>query len=364
MNGRERLNTILHRKKADRLSWTALVDDATLNALPEPWRGIGPIEFYRRLECDIFLLNGWNTPHTFQSPRLKWGDNVTEGRRQEEGRTILEWKTARGSLTAIYDRGHPVKYAVETEEDLRIYREMWEGAAFVSEDDRASFQAINQLIGGDGITTRFWGPSCIPRLLENDVGTVNFYYLMNDHPAEMKAVIELMHQRELGAFEILAQHPCEVVTLCENTSTYYISPDIYRRYNGPHQRDFVEIMHRHGKIALLHMCGHVKDLLADIKQTGMDGVHALTPPPTGNTPWEMALDAWGDDTVILAALDPSVFIMEPVEDIAPALDAFYTPRLRRAPFVLGAFADGVQVPLERFQAVAKWFSKQAGAGAR
>jgi hypothetical protein len=26
------------------------------------------IDFYKHLGCDIFLLNGWNTPHPFRSP--------------------------------------------------------------------------------------------------------------------------------------------------------------------------------------------------------------------------------------------------------------------------------------------------------
>jgi len=142
-------------------------------------------------------------------------------------------------------------------------------------------------------------------------------------------------------------------------STYYISPDIYRRFNGPHQKDFTDIMHAAGKIVLMHMCGHVKDVLPDIKRVGADGIHALTPPPTGNTPWEMALDVLGEDTVIIGVLDPSIFITGPVADIPRALDRLYTPRLRRANFVLCPAADGIPVPQERFEAVARWMRAQA-----
>ena len=55
--------------------------------------------------------------------------------------------------------------------------------------------------------TRFWGPSTIPRLLETDFGTQGFYYLLHDYPAEMDALINLMHERELEAFRLLAQGP-------------------------------------------------------------------------------------------------------------------------------------------------------------
>jgi uroporphyrinogen-III decarboxylase len=173
----------------------------------------------------------------------------------------------------------------------------------------------------------------------------------------MTALISLIHEREVSAFEMLARGPCEVVILVENTSTHYISRDLYRMHNGPHVREFVDVVHAQGKLALVHMCGHMLDILEDIRRTGLDGVHALTPPPTGNTPWETALDILGDDTVLIGALDPSIFITGPVEGIPAALDALYTPRLRRSHFVLCPFADGIPVPLERFEAVSRWMQR-------
>ena len=83
----------------------------------------------------------------------------------------------------------------------------------------------------------------------------------------------------------------------------------------------------------------------------------LTPPPTGDTPWELALDVLGDDLVIFGILDPSIFISGPAGDIEPALDTLYTPRLRRSNFVLWPAADGIAVPQERFEAVARWMDR-------
>ena len=106
------------------------------------------------------------------------------------------------------------------------------------------------------------------------------------------------------------------------------------------------------------MCGHIKNLLPLMKGLDMDGIHALTPPPTGDTPWELALDILGEDLIILGALDPTIWVLGPIEQISVALDELYTPRLREANFILGTFADGIAVPLERFMAVAQWMNKQ------
>ena len=357
MTGRERITAIMNRQPADRLAWTTLVDGPTLNNLPAEMQGISGIDFYRYVGCDIFLLNGWGVHAGYSSPALVWPEDVTVDSREDDGKRIHELKTSEGVLTTIRRGAHPVKPPVTSLEEVNLYRGIWENTHFAARDDDQAYKEINALIGEDGITTRFWGPSTIPRLLEYDMGVKNFYYLLQDHPQEVEALINTIHEKELRAFEILAQGPCDIVILCENTSTFYISPETYRKYNGPHVSDFVDIVHAAGKTAIIHMCGHVKDILHQIKNTGLDGIHALTPPPTGDTPWELALDVMGEDLLIIGTLDPSIFISGPLEQIPSALDALYTDRIRRANCILCAGADGIPVPLERFQAVASWMER-------
>ena len=231
MTGRERLRAVLRKRPTDRLPWTTLVDDASLAGFPRELRGHGGVDFYRHLGCDILLLNGWNTPHRLRSPELRWGGGVTTERRKQGAQDITTWRTPRGCLTSIRERGHPRKYPVDAIEAVRIYRTMWEEARFDACDDSEALATLDGLIGEDGVVTRFWGPSAIPRLLEQDMGVENFYYLLADYPDEIDALIRTIHERQLQAFEHLAHGPWNSVTLVENTSTFYISPAIYERYN-------------------------------------------------------------------------------------------------------------------------------------
>ncbi|MCM8788391.1 MAG: uroporphyrinogen decarboxylase family protein [Candidatus Omnitrophica bacterium] len=295
MTPRERVIAILEKRWHEGFSWTALVDNNTLNSLPEELRGNFGIDFYRHINCDILLLNGWNTPYNFKSPELKWSESVLQEIHEENGRTIKKIITPNGNLIGIYGKGsHPIKYPVDSLEAVTIYTEMWTQARFLKHDDTETFNKLEDLVKEYGVITRFWGASTIPRLLEFDMGTTNFYYLINDYPDEMKILIDRIHEKEREAFKILAQGPCNCVILIENTSSYYVSPKIYEQFNMPHQREFVKIIKDAGKIAILHMCGHVKNLLHLIKETGCDGIHALTEPPTGDTPWELALDVLGE----------------------------------------------------------------------
>lgn len=366
MTGRDRLSSIVRKRGTDRLCWATLVDQRSIDEFPSPWNTLSDLDVFRRLGCDILLLNSGRTAATrvtFESPRMVWpaGTTADETRSTENGTAVhrLALRTPRGTLTRVNMNGHPVKGIVETREELRLYREAWEGVRWVKTDETAKLQRVDDLIGADGITTRFSFPTAIPYLLEIDIGIERFYYLYHDYPDDMRGLIDTIHDRLKEAFAILAQDPFDVQIIVENTSTRYISPSLYRSHNGPHQKDFVDAMHAAGKVAILHMCGHVRGLLREIKETGADGIHALTPPPVGDTPWEDALDVLGEDTVLMGALSPSVFVSGPVDQIGPALDAAYTPRLRKANFILCPFTDGITVPLERFQAVSRWMERNS-----
>jgi len=355
MSPKQRITSILNKKPHDCLSWTVLIDNNTLDLLPDRLKGNYGIDFYRYIKCDILLLNGWNTPYVFRSPELHWSKEVTVETFEENEKVIRKIKTKDGDLTSIYGKnGHPLKYMIDSRKAIKIYTSLWKEANFVGYDDSETLKKLENLVGEDGVITRFWGPSTIPRLLEMDMGTVNFYYLLYDYPSEMENLINTIHKKELEAFKILSEGPCNCVILVENTSTHYISPQVYKTFNMPHQQEFVEIIKNSGKTAILHMCGHIRKILHLIKETGCDGIHALTPPPTGDTPWEIALDILGQDTIIISALDPSVFLLNKIDDIPRILELLITKRLKESNFILGVFADGIKVEPERFCVISQW----------
>jgi hypothetical protein len=281
--------------------------------------------------------------------------------RDESGETRTVSRCRYGVLTGRLSRyNHPTEYAVKSIDDMRILAERWEDAYYEDADEQAAYDAIDAGVGEDGITCLFIPPSVIPHLLEEAIGIEQFYYLLADYPDEMGALIRLMQEKELTRFELCTHTPCDAIILTENTSTRYISPAVYEKYNLSSQRSFVEACHRAGKKGILHMCGHVKLLLELIKETGTDGIHALTPAPTGDCSWEDALDVLGDDLIIIGILTPDIFHQFPLKDVGPALDRCITPRVRESRFILALGADGTPVPLDRFLAVRDWVESRSG----
>ena len=359
MTQREQLLNLFSGNPTDRMAWTTLVDDNTLNALPDDMRGITGHDFYRYLGCSIFSLAGWGTPWGFNSPQLVMPGVETIKSLDQQGNHITQTICNEGVLIErISPQWHPLEYPVKDANDVRLLIHRWENAYFQEADDTHAYSKLTVDIGEDGLATQFLGPSTIPWLLENIIGVENFYYLMADEPDMMHALITLMQEKELTRFKIAAKHPCQIATLAENTSTAYISPYIYERYNMPSQYAFVDAMHKEGKTAILHMCGHVNNLLSVIKETKTDGIHALTPPPLGDCPWEKALDIIGEDLIIIGCLPPHYWVLPDPQDVGHALDNIITPRLRSSRFLLAPFADGIAIPLKQFQAVAEWVDSQ------
>jgi uroporphyrinogen-III decarboxylase len=208
-------------------------------------------------------------------------------------------------------------------------------------------------VGEAGIIAPHVPPTPVQELLQMGMGVDGFAFALQDFRAEVEALMEEMHRKNLAVYEIVARSPVEVVILCENTSTRMISPAIYERYSLGHVRDFVELMHRHGKVAVVHMCGHIRGLLSLIAQTGLDGIDALTPPPTGNTTPQEAWQVIGDHLVVHGVWDPTRWLTCPEADLERNLLATLDG-LRGRPYLLCSAADGLAgIPRERFAAVAR-----------
>jgi len=365
MTGRECLLNLLDRKPADRLCWTTLADRTTRSVMPPPWRDMSCLDFYRAIDCDVMQFGNFDLPKDLCVPlpaRSAGPPCTTETVTEPSGLVVRRTRTPWGTLVATSRKGHPIKHPVETIEELRILKNVWAGTRYEpAEGHEAACGRLLEAIGERGVYLPTLKPSPVQQLIELDMGLAAFCGFLQEHRGELDELIDLMHERRMQEYEIVASRtPAVGIIPVENTSTTLISPALYRRYSLPQIRDFVRVCRNHGKKAVLHMCGKLRGLLGPLKETGLDGINGLTPPPIGDLPFDEALDALGDDLIILGGiLEGDAFLAENAtrEMIGRALDRTYTPRLRNAAFLLWAPADGIPLPIERFLAVRDWMQQ-------
>lgn len=363
MTGKQRLTNILNKQPIDRPAWTTTIDPSTRSLMSQEIREMEYLDFYRLIGCDLLFLNELGGLPELQplTPPCK---QVTPQLQVEQ--TTLPDGTSRHKIISPWgelvseSRDHPTKYPVQSIEDVRIFTKIWESLRYEEQAGAAeSYARVEQALGDTGICADRPQPSPVQELLENDMGMLAFYYLLDDYPREMEKLLEVMHTRRLEEYEITARvSRNQVIIPMENTSSRLTSPAVYAKYSFPQIRDYVDIIHKHGKKAVIHMCGHLKALLGVIGKTGLDGINGLTPPPFGDTPFEDALDRLGEDIIILGGAFPSDIFHGAhltYEKLALALERLYTPRIRKANFLLSVQAD-IPTELERFEMVRKWFN--------
>jgi hypothetical protein len=354
VTGRERLRAAYRGETVDRLPWAPIVTGTTMRDFPPDLRERGPHGFIADLGGDVLCREG--------APYRTLTEDVHATTQTLGERYTVERRTPVGTLTEVYQQTssgqwHHIEWPIKSLDDLRTYRFIREHTRH--EPDPTEHDRLAAEIGEAGIIAPHVAATPVQELLQVGMGVEKFVLALQDDRAEVEDLMALMHARNMESYDIVAASAVEVAILCENTSTRMISPALYERYSLGHARDFVETMHRRGKVAVVHMCGHIRGLLPLIARTGLDAIDALTPPPTGDTTPHDAWQAIGRHLVVHAVWDPTRWLTCPEPDLERnLLDTLEGVRGRR--YVLCSAADGLAgIPVERFEAVARLVHRHA-----
>lgn len=348
MTGRERLRAAYRGQRVDRMPWAPIIDGTTMRDFPSPIRERGPFRFIADLGGDVLCRGG--APYRTVTEDVETAQGTVGNRRWVEHRTPV------GTLREVLQQTasgqwHHVEWPIKSPEDLPTRRFVCEHTRH--EPDASAYDRLLAEIGDLGIVAPHVPATPVQELLQVGMGVEGFLLALYDHRAAVEDLMARMHALNLQSYKIVAASEVEVAILCENTSTRMISPALYERYSLGHVRDFVDVMHRHGKVAVVHMCGHIRALLPLIARTGLDGIDALTPPPTGDTTPSEAWEAIGRHLVVHAVWDPTLWLTCREEDLEQNLLAALEG-VRGERYVLCTGADGLAgIPVERFEAVAR-----------
>jgi uroporphyrinogen-III decarboxylase len=197
---------------------------------------------------------------------------------------------------------------VNTYEELEIFRYAVDHLSpQLPAADPEIFLQIDKEIGKDGIATVSLPPTPFMFLIEEVFGVEATYYLLQDHRQEVEDILIKLAASQRRLVGQLATSPAAVIIQYEDTSTTLMSPSIFRRYCLPYLNEYADILHRAGKIFLVHMCGKLRHLVPDIGHGHFDGVTEISPPPTGDLPLDDAAAAFSGK-VVVGGIDPTTFI--------------------------------------------------------
>ncbi len=232
---------------------------------------------------------------TYITPLGSLSEKIRRGLPSEAGERSDQWRVE--SLIKAPDDYKVLEFMIE---DMKI------------RPNYNDFIIIDKELGPDGITYTSIGYTPLMEIIVNYMGFRTFALEIKKRPEKVEELIEHLHEKKLEICRIVAKSPAKFVLLGDNIDEVLVDPRFFKRYCIPYYQEYVEILHKSGKIVGSHMDGRLKKLKELILETGLDFIHGFTPPPYGNLSIKEARECWKENIALWVNIPETVFYYEPV----------------------------------------------------
>ena len=217
MTSRERLLATFRGDPVDRIPWSPCVDGYFLSSLPADQK-LDEQELHKEIGSDAMLRHVSLYESTAPATGGGHGNPRVETRmeRLDDGTLRFTYETKVGSLVEEL-KWNPispftpwfVKRKLQTIEDIKVYMYALETMSMAPRPEH--FRNAVVRLGDDGLASTSGPPSPMEHLINNEMGLEKLTYALADDPDTMEQCFELMHERNLEAYAILAESEAEVM---------------------------------------------------------------------------------------------------------------------------------------------------------
>jgi hypothetical protein len=333
MTFRERHLAIFRHEPVDRVLWqprleTWISTNRAQGTLPPRYRDFSHLDFYDDLNCSprgYFWFNACLKPE--QTGEVE----VTREQLPDGTRTTT--RTPVGTVTQfdyITDSAHQTReFPIKTVADmavieylLRHMRWSWDAALFAQQDEA---------MGERAAPTIYVPRIAIQRLIIQYTGFEPFHYLYHDHPAQTQRLIETIDETDDLIYDVVCACPVEIINFGDNLAGEFVSPTLFEQWYLPHYQRRSAQLQAVGKSCHSHWDGACKMLLPYARETGMDGLEALTPVPQGDVTLQEIRAALGDNQILIDGIPCTHFMpqhtYDEVADITKEIIDLFAPNL-------------------------------------
>jgi len=264
MTNRERMLLGLSGGQPDRIAWAPNFDwwlnvNKKMGALPEEFKGLSRNDIVRKVGGAI-----WARASPIGS---KGSKEIKATKRTEGDKTYTVYETPVGTVSTMHQVANEwtravflKEHIVKQVEDLKVIRFMVENTTYYPRYE--DFTKADEDVGDDGIAIYQGAPS-VPmiELMKTYIGWLDGLYMLYDHPKEIEKTADVMTQKAVEAYRLLADSPAQVISTGDNLDERTFSPRLFKRYGLPFYRQMSQILHAKGKIYKSHACGWIEHLL-------------------------------------------------------------------------------------------------------
>lgn len=284
--------------------------------IPHPYTDMDVPGILRHLGCSARLYGEYNRCFKAAPPpgvRHLWRE--LGGNRKEH---VIETPVGKQVEVIRLSENNPhryhLKWQVETEDELKVAT--WRAENTDWEWDQDVFDKAQKEVGDLGAPTIFMPRMNVQDLYINTMGVEKGIYALYDMPDAIEAYFRALDESHDRLIDLINASPIEIINFGENIHAGTLSPDLFVKYHLPACRRRSEKLHAAGKFVHSHWDGDCGPLLPYARETGLDGIEAITPEPQGDVTLEEIKEGLGDELFLIDGI-PAIYFDEtfPVDDL-------------------------------------------------
>jgi hypothetical protein len=298
--------------------------------LPPPYTDMGIYEIYRALGCSARLYEYNRCFVRREHPGVSFSERMlNETDRETTIRTPVGQQVRVDRITPNSSRTIRVKGEIETRDEFKVAT--WREDNATWEWDQARYDQLQREVGDLGAPTMYLPRMNVQDLYINRMGVERAIYAIYDWTEDVEAYFRALDGSHDRLIDLINASPIEIINLGENVHAGTLSPDLFVKYHLPACQHRCERLHAANKFVSSHWDGDVGPLLPYARETGLDGIEAITPYPQGDVTLEQVKQALGDDMFLLDGI-PAIyfdgtFSVETLVDCARQVIDLFAPKL-------------------------------------
>ena len=266
-----------------------------------PYTGLSHPDIYRKLGCSNRIYLTLESYYTHDA--ISFIKREIDELRWEE---IIE--TPVGKISCVQRRNRlnygifPEKWFVESEDDLKVLIYIQEHTAYSFDKD--SLDNCIATIGDTGLPCGMLPRTSIQRLFVEYMGVEGAIHALVDYPDTVEEYFGVCEESDKLCMDAYIESGIEWLNFGDNIHGGILSPKLFVKYILPYYQRRNDYLHKYNIFTHAHWDGDCKPLLPYMKDTGLDGIEAITPIPQGDISLAEAKKAMGDMYMIdgIAAL--------------------------------------------------------------
>jgi hypothetical protein len=208
----------------------------------------------------------------------------------EDGRTRVAYRTAKGGVTGVFGYTEEMRRAgvsipwvfeplVKSADDLKVLAHIYSNLEVTPARER--YADWHSVVGEAGAAVAYASPSASPvhHVMHEVMPVTDFFLALHDYPREMGALAEGMEGWFEAVLAAVAESLAEVVFWGANYDATITFPPFFEKHILPWLARAADTVHEAGKFLLTHTDGENRGLIDLFRRSGFDVADSFCPAP-------------------------------------------------------------------------------------